>query len=202
MSHKNKIYIPVAMTTLLVVGLFVLHVLRNCSGDEDVYSPKPYSYLRIDLPEHEYEMVSYGPYAFELSKHAILQPIERTDERYWVNIHYPTLNATIHCSYKSVSRNLTALTRDALEFVYKNSQQATAIPEHDFSNPDHRVYGVCFDLEGNTASPLQFFLTDSTSHFFRGAVYCNCRPNADSLAPIHDYLRDDVLNMIETFRWR
>ena len=98
--------------------------------------------------------------------------------------------------------NLRELTDDALEFVYRNASYATSIPEREYTHPEANVYGVLFDLEGNTASSCQFFITDSTHHFFRASVYCNCPPNADSLAPVYEYLRKDVIKMVETFEWK
>ena len=128
-------------------------------------------------------------------------PRQKEGERYWINLYYPALDATIHCSYKPLNGNLRELTNDALEFVYKNASHATSIPERDYEHSEANVYGVLFDLEGNTASSCQFLLTDSIHHFFRASVYCNCPPNADSLAPVYDYLRTDVIRLIESFRW-
>ena len=139
---------------------------------------------------------------FDLSENAIVKPRTDVDEYYWINLYYPSLDATIHCSYKPVRNNLRELTNDALEFVYRNASFASAIPEKEYSHPEADVYGVLFDLEGNTASSCQFFITDSVHHFFRASVYCNCPPNADSLAPVYDYLRADVIRMVETFEWR
>ena len=89
-----------------------------------------------------------------------------------------------------------------MEFVYKHVQQVSSIPEQTFMNDDARVYGVLFHLEGNAASPYQFFLTDSTHHFLRGAAYCYCRPNADSLAPVHTFLDAELRHLIETLHWK
>ena len=169
-----------------------------------VATPRPYGYYRITLPDTSYlpfenQFPKY-PYTFALSQNAVIQP--RTDEPYWINIFYPALNATIHCSYKPVKHNLRELTNDALEFVYRNASFANSIPERDYTHPEAEVYGVLFDLEGNTASSCQFFVTDSTHHFFRASVYCNCQPNADSLAPVYNYLRTDVIKMVETFQWK
>ena len=181
-------------------------LLWSCSH---ATAPKPYGYMRITPPDtayysfsaHHPDPVSY-PYNFALSRNAVVQPRSTKDDRYWINIQYPSLNATIHCSYKPVQGNLRELTNDALEFVYKNASHATSIPERSYTNPEHRVYGVLFNLEGNTASACQFFLTDSVHHFFRGSVYCNCRPNADSLAPINQYLQTDVIRLVESFQWQ
>lgn len=155
-------------------------------------------------------MVNHGPYSFAMSKSAVLVSREHEHESGWINIDYPSLNMTVHCSYKAVQGfrdaqhqgNLPQLTADALDFVYKHSVKANSIPEQAFMNPGKHVYGVYFELEGNTASPCQFFLTDSTHHFFRGAVYNNCRPNADSLAPVHAFIRNDMRVLMESFEWR
>ncbi len=172
-------------------------------------APKPYGYVRFTMPDTCYTPFSLHrpdnqdyPYNFLLSGNAVVQSRTQKGEHYWINIFYPSLNATVHCSYKPVRGNLRELTNDAIEFVYKNASHATSIPEQAYSHPEERVYGVFFDLEGNTASPYQFFLTDSTTHFFRASVYCNCRPNADSLAPIHQYLRQDMIHLIESFQWQ
>ena len=169
-----------------------------------VSSPKPYGYYRITTPDTAYTAFETQfpryPYTFDLSRNAEVQP--RNDEPFWINLYYPSLDATIHCSYKPVRHNLRELTNDALEFVYRNASFASAIPEQEFMHPEAQVYGVLFDLEGNTASSCQFFVTDSTRHFFRASVYCNCPPNADSLAPVYEYLRKDVRRMVESFKWK
>lgn len=74
--------------------------------------------------------------------------------------------------------------------------------EQGYSNPGERVYGSLFLLDGELASPVQFMLTDSVSNFFRGALYYDCVPNADSLAPLTDYLRQDIIELIQSFSWK
>jgi len=198
MGLKQQNRIGYRIVSLLVWGLFL------CVACTKVSAPKPYGYYRIAIPDTSYVAFDTRfpdwPYSFALSKNAIPQP--RQDEPYWLNIYYPSLDATVHCSYKPVRHNLRELTNDALEFVYRNASFANAIPEREYSHPEADVYGVLFDLEGNTASSCQFFITDSTRHFFRASVYCNCPPNADSLAPVYEYLRKDVIRMVETFEWR
>ncbi len=194
-NRKKKLSIINYQLSILAVLFFVA-----CSKNN---TPKPYGYYRITTPDTAY--VSFAkqyptyPYSFALSRNAVVRP--RSEEPYWINIYYPALDATVHCSYKPVHHNLRELTDDALEFVYRNASYATSIPEREYTHPEAKVYGVLFDLEGNTASSCQFFITDSTHHFFRASVYCNCAPNADSLAPVYNYLRRDVIKMVETFEW-
>lgn len=194
--RKNSIY-----SLFAIMGVMVL--FAACGH---VSSPKPYGYYRITVPDTAYvpfeSKVPHYPYTFDLSVNAQVKPRVEPGERYWINLYYPALDATIHCSYKPMQNNLRELTNDALEFVYRNASHASAIPEKDYTHPEANVYGVLFDLEGNTASSCQFFITDSTHHFFRASVYCNCPPNADSLAPVYEYLRKDVIRMVETFEWK
>ena len=180
------------------LSILLLFACASCSNN---YTPRPYGYYRITTPDTAYTEFLSPVYSFALSKNAVVQPRTDVSEPYWINLYYPALDATIYCSYKPVQNNLRELTNDALEFVYRNASFATAIPEQDYAHPEASVYGVLFDLEGNTASSCQFFVTDSTRHFFRASVYCNCPPNADSLAPVYNYLRTDIIKMVETFEW-
>ncbi len=190
------------------LSILLLFACASCSNN---YTPRPYGYYRITTPDTAYtdfalstfdfRLSTTYPYTFALSRNAVVQPRTDVSEPYWINIYYPALDATIYCSYKPVQNNLRELTNDALEFVYRNASFATAIPEQEYAHPEASVYGVLFDLEGNTASSCQFFVTDSTRHFFRASVYCNCPPNADSLAPVYNYLRADIIKMVETFEW-
>ena len=177
-------------------------LLFACASCSNNYTPRPYGYYRITTPDTAYvDFNPSFPYTFALSRNAVVQPRTDVSEPYWINIYYPALDATIYCSYKPVQNNLRELTNDALEFVYRNASFATAIPEQEYAHPEASVYGVLFDLEGNTASSCQFFVTASPRHFFRASVYCNCPPNADSLAPVYNYLRADIIKMVETFEW-
>lgn len=108
----------------------------------------------------------------------------------------------VHCSYLPVRNNLPQLLADAQEFVYSHSVKASAIPEQEYIDSVHHVFGVFYELEGNTATPMQFFLTDSTRHFFRAAVYINTIPNQDSLAPVISFLQADMRTLVESFRWQ
>lgn len=192
MSRKNNI--------VLVWSVWLLCLFCGV-GCKQRYVPKPRGYYRIAIPDTSYVSFPFAdyPYCFDLSANALAKPL--ADEPYWLDIVYPAFNVRIHCSYKPVHHNLRELSDDAQSFVYKHAGMASAIPEQGFENPDAKVYGVLYTLEGNTASPCQFYLTDSLHHFFRGAVYFNCVPQQDSLAPVINYLDKDVRRIIESLSW-
>jgi gliding motility-associated lipoprotein GldD len=184
------------------LAVFILALLTQSCGENAV--PRPYGYFRVNLPTPEYRMVDSlpVPYAFEVSSQAKLKFHEEENEKFWVDLEYPQLHATVYCSYKPVNGNLLELTEDARKFVYKHTVRADGIGEKTFEAPDRKVYGVLYDLKGNTASSLQFLITDSTTHFFRGALYFDNVPNKDSIAPMAQYIREDVIRLMESFEWR
>jgi gliding motility-associated lipoprotein GldD len=166
--------------------------------------PRPYGYFRVDLPKHAYRTIdTLGlPYRFDLPKNAILISRATPSEKYWVDIYYPKLNASIYCSFKPVKGNLIDLLEETRKIVYKHSVRADGIGEKVFEHPEKNVHGILYDLAGNTASSVQFVLTDSTQHFFRGALYFNNVPNKDSIAPMSNYIREDVVRIMESFEWK
>ncbi len=104
-------------------------------------------------------------------------------------------------SYKPVNNNLNKLVEDARTMVYKHTVKADAINESRFRTP-YNVSGVYYEIGGNAASSVQFFVTDSTQHYLRGALYFNAQPNKDSLAPVVAFLKDDVVQLINTLHWK
>lgn len=189
--NRLRYILPFSLLTLL---------LASCGKS---YVPKPFGYFRIALPEHRYQSFSRPEYPFHFEMADVAEVQERPGNGgLWFDIFYPSMNARINCTYLPVHGNLRALSDDAQEFVYKHASMANSIPEQGFENPDRDMYGVFYSIRGNTASPYQFYLTDSTSHFLRGAVYFNCVPNQDSLAPLFDFMEADLRHMIETLEWK
>ena len=186
--------------TILII-LFLI-VLIGCKND---YYPKPKGYFRIDLLEKEYiKFDSTLPYSFEYPVYARVLPDKHAQaEKYWINISYPQFNGTLYLSYKSVDGNLNKYLEDTRTMVMKHISKASSIENQQYENDISKVYGLTYTISGvAAASPYQFYLTDSTDHFVRGALYFNTVPNNDSLAPVIAFLKEDIQHMIETFEWK
>ncbi len=169
------------------------------------YVPKPRGYFRITFQEKTYHKLDSIalPYQFDIPGYSKIVPDnDRLAEPYWINLKIPAHKAEVHLSYKKVSNNLEMLTEDSRALAYKHSIKADAINEKIFANPEKRVYGTIYLIDGNAASPLQFYLTDSTRNFLRGALYIREVPNIDSLRPVIDFLTPDVIRLIETTEWK
>ncbi len=189
------------MKKWLVLILF----LGSVSDCDNNYQPKPRAYFRIQLPEKEYKVFQSPnfPYSFHIPVYAKITPAKNQTEKYWMNILYPNFHAQLHISYKTINNNLDTLLNDVHKMMSKHIPKANAINEQLYVNEDNQVYGMAYEIKGSeAASPFQFYLTDSTSHFLRGALYFNFSPNNDSLKPIIDFLQTDIREMIDSFRWK
>jgi gliding motility-associated lipoprotein GldD len=188
---KNKIF---------VLSILIIALLSSCNNDKPM--PKPRGYFKIDLPEKTtYKTYNEDcPFTFEIPSYAFI--IKKEDGYCWMDLYFPSNNATVWLTYKTIDNDLKAHLEDQREFVYKHTVKADAIEEVGFVNDSAKVYGTLYNLKGNTASAVQFYLTDSTTHFLRGSLYFNVPPNKDSLAPVIDFIREDIIHLMESFRWK
>ena len=132
-----------------------------------------------------------------------LSTTEKGADPGWFNIEFPAYKAKIYLTYKDVNNDLDSLLDQSYNLNVKNHvSKADAIKEQVFSNRENKVYGILYDLKGNTASAVEFYVTDSVSHYLRGSLYFSAEPNADSLAPVIDFFREDIIHLIETLKWK
>jgi gliding motility-associated lipoprotein GldD len=189
-------------TRICLIVLFAL-IAGTTSSCRKHYTPKPRGYSRIDVPAHAYvQYKSSCPFTFEYPVYAVIRrDSSKNAEPCWMNIEYPSFKAKIYLSYKTVNNNLVSLLEDSRTFVYNHVAMADAIDEKIISYPDHKVFGILYDLKGNAASSFQFFATDSLHHFIRASLYFNNRPNYDSLTPIIAFIRQDMVHLVQTLEW-
>lgn len=186
----------------LLTCIVATMLLIGCGNND--YVPKPRGYYRIDFPERTYQPVDEKmPYSFEYPTYATFDLRKSTDseERYWGDVNFHSLNAKVHLSYKIVDGNLDQYVADAHNLVYKHTIKADAISETPYESTEKNVYGLLYEIKGDAASNVQFYLTDSIRHYVRGALYFNAVPNKDSLAPVLDFINVDIKHLIESFSW-
>lgn len=196
MSRTIVLINSVLLTFFVITGV-------SCKQDQKS-TPKPRGYFRIDLPEKEYQQLDLDcPYTFEYPVYSeILRDPNNTGNPCWINVYFPRFEGDIHLSYKKIENGIEKYTEDSRELAYKHTIKAEAIHEEVFKAPERDVYGILYNLKGNVASPLQFFVTDSTDHFLRGSLYFRTEPNKDSIAPVYRFLEKDIRHIIETLHWK
>jgi gliding motility-associated lipoprotein GldD len=184
--------------------IILLLTLSACSSDK-IPVPKPPTYLRLELPDHQYSTYNGNcGYSFQSAKIFTVKDVVDSSGTMTCHkdIHLGTLNGVIHFSFINMTEPLSTYVNYANDKVDEHKLKATAIEDFRLINGKKRVFGTFFELKGDVASPYQFYLTDSTSRFVSGVVYFNSRPNYDSLKPSLDYLKLDLMKMVETFEWK
>ncbi|MBS1773902.1 MAG: gliding motility lipoprotein GldD [Bacteroidetes bacterium] len=192
--------------------LLPLLIILFAACGPDVYTPKPRGYYRIELPTRSYQKFNTPgfPYTFEYPTYGKITNDtsytgSKSEKPYWINVDFPSLGGKIYLSYKSIdnAQSLNKLIEDAYVMtVEAHNKRADNIEPIVFHNKQYNVHGLFYNVSGNAASAYQFFATDSTKHFLRGALYFEVSPNADSLKPVNEFLRTDIQHILETLRWQ
>ncbi|MEO8590217.1 MAG: hypothetical protein ABI432_12665 [Flavobacteriales bacterium] len=181
-------------------ALLTLLLVTACSEDP---VPKPRGWFRIDLPEQTYTpWGNDSTFSMEVPTYARMAERTAHGEARWFDLRFQKQRATVHMTWSPVNGQLAELIEDAHAFKAKHEAMAAKISSERMLRDSVRVFGTLFDVEGNVASPMVFYLTDSTDNFLYGALYFDTRPNADSLAPVTDRIREDIRHMAATLRWR
>ena len=191
------------------------------------YTSKKEGYYKINFPEKAYTTFADPafPYTFEYPVYSKIAKDssyfnDGAGNPYWINIIFPTFNGTIFISYKNIgglstykvkkpdgtyrdstaTNNFEKMVNDSYHLTYKNDIKASSINDSVMYTPN-KVTGIFFSLSGNVATAKQFFLTDTTRHFLRGALYFDVTPNEDSLRPVNTFLQEDMKHLINTLKW-
>jgi len=195
---KRKLFAGIAVVAVAVVAWWLWQ--REASS-----VPKPHGYFRIDLPVHEYRSYeSVCPMKLEVSTASQVEVFRdrQSVDSCWFNIYYPRYNARVHCTYIAVGNRFDDLVNDAYGFAAKHEMKASGLRRTMVSDSTRDVHGIIYDIEGDAASNVQFFLTDSSRHFLRGALYFFNAPNPDSIAPVLQFVRGDIDRIAQTLEWR
>lgn len=190
----------------IVISFVSILLVTACNSP---FIPKEKGYANFKFPEKSYQAFNAQnfPYTFEYPRYAFVDNQinyfgKNKSKDAWINIQFPSLNGTIYISYKKIKpHQLDTLINDAYKFANNHSNKATYIADSVFTT-SHGVHGVFFNIGGDVATAYQFFLTDSNTHFFRGALYFNTTPNTDSLSIYNEFLYKDVQHLVNTFKWK
>jgi len=196
---------------IFALGMMGILLLASC-GDNRDYAPKPRGYFRIELPKKEYqEFVSDYPFTFKYPKYAVIQkdtqtriPPKLANMTHLLNMKFPQFDGILHLSYETITSKkvFNELVEDAHRFAFKNTVKATDIEQRNISKPADKVYCVYYEIGGNSASSVQFYLTDSTKNYLRAALYFNTQPRLDSIQPVLNFIKKDIDVMIGSFKWK
>lgn len=187
------------MRTLSIIVLTL--VLASCT--ETSFTPKPPTYLRLELPEPVYSKYNDTcSYTFNLSNlYTATNAPDQSKGTCHKRIDLGPLNGMAYIRYWEMTEPLANYVNNANDEINMHKQKADNILSETILRPEDRVFGTFFELQGDVATPFQFYLTDSTSRFLYCEVLFNSAPNYDSLRPTLDYLKRDLNEFMNTLKW-
>jgi gliding motility-associated lipoprotein GldD len=185
------------------ISFTLLFLLVSCGGD---YLPKPKGYNRIDLPERGFQSLDDDlPYFFEHSVNAkVEQDSFNLADKTRINLNYQSLGGKIHLTYFALDtegKDIKTVINDVINLTAKHQIKAYGIEESMMVTPKGYT-GVVAELSGEVPTQFQFFVTDSTKNFLRGALYFNTAMKNDSLAPAIEYIKVDMIHLINTLEFK
>jgi gliding motility-associated lipoprotein GldD len=198
----------------IVLAIAVVFFIAISCKNEIIPIPKPRVYPKVNYPERNYVKMDTGmcPFSFEYPDYMEYKQEKLSLNNFeshpcWFNLKFPSLNGDIHFTYTplgpadSLESQLFKIYNDAYRMAQEHVSKANGIEDLLINNPEKGIYGVLFSLEGSVASTFQIVVTDSMHHAVRAALYFNNRPAPDSMAPVVDFLRTDMMGMLNSFEW-
>lgn len=196
----------------IIALCLLLYGFISCDNNNAII-PKPRMYPKVIFPSNSIRTYTNTncPFTFEYPAYynvvkdsSKIAGVKATDKQCWFNLDSEALKMTLHLSYLSIidRKDLDTHVKDAFTLADEHNIKASFRKEELIEHEENNVTGLLFEIEGDVAAPLQFYVTDSTRHFLRASLYFNTKVNQDSTKIIYDFMRKDVVHLLETIRFR
>lgn len=195
-----------AKTIVALLAVICIGAMTIACGNKKDYTPKPRAYLRLDLPQNQYTLYENPDMPFKFEQNTIAVPVVKrsNSNEKWLDLEYIDHKGVVYLTYRKMDRpdDLKTNIDTSMLLLKEQFDYSTGMNEKIYSNPKNNVYATTFLVKGNkVASTYQFYATDSVKHFLRGSLFLNRTPNNDSLAPLLNYLQNDIIHLLETLEW-
>lgn len=183
---------------LIFCFILVLSSLQ-ISCKTEATQPKPKGYLVLEYVDPVYLDQSTENFSFDIN--AQQADFENLNRKGWSKIQYPSQKATLDLTYRKIQGNLRELLIEAEKMTFSHTIKADEISSQNYEDQSRKVYARIYQVGGNAASNLQFQVHDSISNFLTGSLYFKVKPNYDSIEPAIQYIRNDIIRLVESIQW-
>jgi gliding motility-associated lipoprotein GldD len=193
-----------ALTKTIIISFVSGMILTFVGCGDEATTPRPPGYFRIELPTKEYDTVNTAEYSFLKNQAALFRKVSNVEAKggNYSELFYKSLKATYYFSYFEPDTNLSKLIDDCHALAYNHTGKADDIVPVKVDYPKNDVHGLIYEFKGNAATPIQFYVTDSTNNFLRGSLYFYSKPNYDSIQPVLEFVRKDLDKVLSTLKWK
>jgi gliding motility-associated lipoprotein GldD len=195
--------------------LFLLIILWNIAActDERIPIPKPRMYPKVDFPSRQYVHFdqNYCVFDFEYPDYMLFKQDttlinQKAKHPCWFTLDIPSLNGSVHFTYTDISganhrEKLLDVIIDSRSLTDKHNLKAAGRRTNFIKTAQENISVITYSVEGDVASPYHFVVTDSLNHAVWGSLYFYSKPNEDSMAPVINFVKEDLNKIIHSFKW-
>ena len=185
-----------------IISLLVVFSILLCTCS-DSNLPKQTAFLRIDFPEPKYLAFKETNHLFDFYYNASAVEIKTKNSKQ-LSLLYPKINFSIDLSIQKLNKpkDLEDNFSDFYLLLDTHSKKSNGVFVREYEDLNKRIFSQIYEISGGVASPIQFYITDSTSNFIKGSLNLNFKSNYDSIFPSIQYVKKDVLILVESLNWR
>ncbi|MDW8088747.1 MAG: hypothetical protein RMJ49_03215 [Bacteroidia bacterium] len=166
--------------------------------------PRPKTFPRLELPDTgRYDTFDCPVCPVRFAYPAYARPHYVPRDSCWFDLYFPELDTYWHITAQDL-QTLHTTPAKALEtyrkLVYKHSIRASDISERFIRSPNGK--GFFYEIYGEVPTHALLFYTDSVRYAIMIASYFKVAGAEDSLAPIIQRMRYELLRIYPSITWR
>ncbi|MDE6099873.1 MAG: hypothetical protein K2L46_03315 [Paramuribaculum sp.] len=188
------------MKRIVPVMVLAALVLTGCPKKPDGV-PRPRAFARIQLYDTATSVSPYQlPVYLRVNRSAECKLVKSSPEGYWIDIAYPAYHATIHLTISfaddSLSREKIAANRSERMALNLGDNSATRV---SLVSPGN-FRSTILTASGSSLTPVQLLSVGQKWIVSATATLDNLPESADSIRPIVEALRNDLLTAAKNMR--
>tara|TARA_B100000900_G_scaffold181937_1_gene154342 strand:- start:3691 stop:4290 length:600 start_codon:yes stop_codon:yes gene_type:complete len=188
--------------------IIVFTILQSCNDSGSVLTndsnlPKQKGFLRIDFEEPSYSLLNDKEIPFEFYYNSTSVIVNQISSK-TLKLNYEKLGMSLDLSINKLYDNGEFLSylSDFNLLLDSHTKKSNGFFLKEYENINYSTYGKIYEFRGNVASPIQFYITDSTSNFISGSINLKFKSNYDSIFPSIQYIKDDILFLFQSINWK
>ena len=187
------------MGKIIISLFFFTLIIFSCDKPN---LPKQNGFLRIEFKEPYYSIYEETDTSFNFYYNSNSTDLEQIGNNQFL-FEYSDLNLSLNLSFYNIksSQDLGRKARDFSLILDTHTKKSNGVVLREYDNDNRRVFGKLYEIKGDVASPIQFYLTDSLSSFISGSVNLKFKSNYDSIFPSIQYVKNDILVLFESINW-
>ena len=204
MARKRKKQFFTAILVMLpmwIIAISLSLIFCECSNSDVAITPRRKAYPRINTHDSSFVAIANAPIHFEMSKTAsITLDSAKTDLQnpaHWINIYYKPYNATIYCTFTQVDSTTIDKVIDSRSERMALNAGAYMSELIELTNAN-KFYSQILITEQSEVTPIQFLSTNDRNWVVSGALYIDKNSNIDSIRPVIDVIKRDIIHSLKT----